>query len=55
MIIDSFEEKEGLEEESEEIAFAAVLDVSNTVPGEIEIEDEIRMGYLWKKYSNLSI
>lgn len=30
--------------------FASIMDMSDMIPGEIEIEDEIRMGYLWKKY-----
>ncbi len=33
-----------------EFAFASIMDMSEMMPGEIEIEDEIRMGYLWKKY-----
>ncbi|MBD3338353.1 MAG: hypothetical protein GF353_04560 [Candidatus Lokiarchaeota archaeon] len=27
-----------------------ILDVSDMKPGEIEIEDEIKTAYLWKKY-----
>ncbi len=33
-----------------ECSFASTLDISDLIPGEIEIEDEIRMGYLWHKY-----
>jgi len=33
-----------------ECSFASTLDISDMTPGEIEIEDEIKMGYLWQKY-----
>ena len=33
-----------------EFDFASIMDISEISTGEIEIEDEIRMGYLWKKY-----
>jgi len=32
------------EEESERMPFAMIMDLSDVVPGELEIEDEIRMG-----------
>ncbi len=38
------------EEESERIPFAMIMDLSDVVPGELELEDEIRMGYLRQKY-----
>jgi len=38
------------EEESERMPFAMIMDLSDVVPGELEIEDEIRMGYLRQKY-----
>ncbi len=52
MIVDFYEkEKErDLEEESEENPSTLILDVSKITPGKIEIEDEIRMTYLWEKY-----
>ncbi|MHA1273747.1 MAG: hypothetical protein ACTSQS_09960 [Promethearchaeota archaeon] len=30
--------------------YSLLMDLSEITPGEIEIEDEIRLGYLWKKY-----
>ncbi len=52
MIVDFYEKEKvrDLEEESEENPFALILDVSKITPGKIEIEDEIRMTYLWEKY-----
>ena len=38
------------EEESERMPFAMIMDLSDVVPGELELEDEIRMGYLRQKY-----
>ena len=45
------EEKEKAEDEPyHEFSFANIFDISNIRPGEIEIEDEIKMGYLWARY-----
>jgi len=33
---------------------SSIMDLSNVVPGEIEIEDEIKMGYLRMKYKKVS-
>ncbi|MGQ4873151.1 MAG: hypothetical protein ACP6IY_03670 [Promethearchaeia archaeon] len=30
--------------------YSLLMDLSEITPGEIEIEDEIRLGYLWRKY-----
>jgi hypothetical protein len=46
-----FDETESIEERS---PFSLIMDLSDVKPGEIEIEDEIKMGYLWKKYSKKS-
>ena len=47
LIVD-FYDTESVEEKS---PFSLIMDVSDFKPGEIEIEDEIKMGYLWKRYS----
>ena len=36
----------------EKLTFSLVMDISEIRPGELELEDEIRMSYLWKKYVN---
>lgn len=46
-----FYDTESIEEKS---PFSLIMDVSDFKPGEIEIEDEIKMGYLWKRYSKKS-
>jgi hypothetical protein len=33
-----------------EFSYANIFDMSDVKPGEIEIEDEIRLGYLWARY-----
>ena len=48
------EEEEDIEEISEKAPFSMVMDLSNVRPAEIEIEDEIRMGYLRMKYKKTS-
>ena len=42
------------EEISEEISYSEIFDLSTISPGEIEIEDEIKMSYLWQKYCTMS-
>jgi hypothetical protein len=37
-----------------EAPLSLIMDVSDFTPGEIEIEDEIKRGYLWKKYHKKS-
>ena len=39
---------------NEESPFSLIMDISDFKPGEIEIEDEIKMGYLWQRYSKKS-
>ena len=38
-------------ETKERSPFSLIIDPSDFKPGELEIEDEIKMGYLWKKYT----
>ena len=33
-----------------EFSYSSIFDMSDVRPGEIEIEDEIKMGYLWRRY-----
>jgi hypothetical protein len=33
-----------------EFSYTHIFDMSDIRPGEIEIEDEIKMGYLWSRY-----
>ena len=35
----------------EKLPFSLIMDISDVKPGELEIEDEIKMGYLWKRFS----
>ena len=45
------EEKKRLEDKPfHEFSYANIFDMSDVKPGEIEIEDEIRLGYLWARY-----
>ena len=44
------EEVEDLDETSEDNHISSLMDLSDIRPAEIEIEDEIRMGYLRMKY-----
>lgn len=40
------------EEQYEEFSYCDMFDISDIKAAEIEIEDEIKMGYLWGKYTN---
>ena len=40
-------------EEMELHPIASIMDLSEIRPGELEIEEEIKMGYLWKKYRKI--
>jgi len=37
-------------ETKERSPISLIMDLSDFKPGELEIEDEIKMGYLWEKY-----
>ncbi|MHA1147205.1 MAG: hypothetical protein ACTSR8_03075 [Promethearchaeota archaeon] len=37
-------------DENENHPIAMIMDLSDIRPGELELEEEIKMGYLWKKY-----
>ena len=50
LIVDFYETYET----KERSPFSLIMDLSDVKPGELEIEDEIKMGYLWKKYSKKS-
>ena len=53
--IDTYKQKEEeIEEEVEQSPYALIMDLSYIIPGEIQIEDEIRMGYLRNKYKKSS-
>ena len=41
-------------ETKERSPISLIMDLSDVKPAEIEIEDEIKMGYLWQKYSKKS-
>ncbi len=41
------------EDEDYESPYASILDLSDVEVAEIEIEDEIKLGYLWEKYHDL--
>lgn len=49
MSVDFYEEEDE-NEDYEETPFSMIMDLSSMRPGELEIEDEIKRGYLWKKY-----
>ncbi|MFX1338347.1 MAG: hypothetical protein ACFFDK_07045 [Promethearchaeota archaeon] len=51
-----FYEKEEKEKDKpfNEFSYINIFDMSDNVPAEIEIEEEIRMGFLWKKYKQKS-
>ena len=40
------------DEEYEAFSYSELFDISDIKAAEIEIEDEIKMGYLWGKYSH---
>ena len=42
------------DETKERSPISLIMDLSDVKPGELEIEDEIKMGYLWKRYSKKS-
>ena len=45
------EEKEQPEDKPfHEFSYANIFDLSDIKPGEVEIEDEIHLGYLWARY-----
>ncbi len=48
------QKEEELEEKIESTPYSLIMDLSNIIPGEIQIEDEIRMGYLRNKYKKSS-
>ena len=50
MITDFYKENGEDEDESSESPYASILDLSDVEVAEIEIEDEIKLGYLWEKY-----
>ena len=55
MITDFYKENvEEDEDEFNESPYASILDLSDVEVAEIEIEDEIKLGYLWEKYHNLT-
>ncbi|MHA1468813.1 MAG: hypothetical protein ACTSP6_12155 [Promethearchaeota archaeon] len=54
MITDFYKENvEEDEDEFNESPYASILDLSDVEVAEIEIEDEIKLGYLWEKYHDL--
>jgi hypothetical protein len=44
------EKKKTKDKPFHEFSYSNIFDMSNIRPGEIEIEDEIKMGYLWSRY-----
>ena len=50
---DFYEEEEEKTEDKpfHEFSYANIFDMSDVRPGEIEIEDELKIGILWKKYA----
>ncbi|MBA7683957.1 hypothetical protein ES703_92345 [subsurface metagenome] len=44
------EEKKAEDKPFHEFSYSSIFDMSDIRPGEIEIEDEIKMGYLWRRY-----
>lgn len=52
LLADFYEEKKEKNEDKpfNEFSYANIFDMSDVRPGEIEIEDEIKMGYLWSRY-----
>ena len=46
-----FYENETFKEKS---PYSLIMDISDIKPGELEIEDEIKLGYLWKRYRKKS-
>ena len=54
MITDFYKENVEDEDDINESPYASILDLSDVEVAEIEIEDEIKLGYLWEKYHNLT-
>lgn len=54
MITDFYKENVEDEDDFYESPYASILDLSDVEVAEIEIEDEIKMGYLWEKYHDLT-
>ena len=54
--VDFYDKKEKEREDKpfNEFSYISIFDMTDNVPAEIEIEEEIRMGYLWKKYKQRS-
>ena len=55
MITDFYKENTEDEDDFNESPYASILDLSDVEVAEIEIEieDEIKLGYLWEKYHDL--
>ena len=53
MITDFYKENTEDEDDFYEFPYASILDLSDVEVAEIEIEDEIKLGYLWEKYHDL--
>ncbi len=53
MITDFYKENAEDEDDIYESPYASILDLSDVEVAEIEIEDEIKLGYLWEKYHDL--
>ena len=54
MITDFYKENVENEDDFYESPYAPILDLSDVEVTEIEIKDEIKLGYLWEKYHNLT-
>ena len=54
MITDFYKENTEDEDENNESPYASILDLSEVEIAEIEIEDEIKLGYLWEKYQKFT-
>ncbi len=50
MNVDFYEDQESENERENESPYSLIMDLSDIKPGEIEIEDEIKLGYLWIKH-----
>lgn len=47
--LDFYEKTKG----KEKTPYSIIMDISDVIPGEIEIEDEIKKYTLWQKFSKL--
>jgi len=54
MITDFYKENAEDEDDFYEFPYATILDLTDLEVGEIEIEDELKMRYLWEKYYRLT-